>query len=322
MREEATYSIGLTPVINPKSNTPIVSNTNLNKWPAIKIKISYPTNSIRVKSLNPKESMVISLGNLSRPLKQWLELRFEPYGTDQILLWLGNKKMRLPEIRLTSTVLEIPGWDRTPSWDKSKSNNDNKFRGTLWLSNEWGKLLVVNELPLEDYLKWLAEISNTDNVEKIKTILVAARSYANWYTDINNRKFPGKAYDGSDDPDVFQKYLGYGYELRSGNIDNLVDETNGTIIQYQGKDIKPWYFNQSDGRTLSAKEYCTLNKGKDCQDVPYLQSVLDPAGNLWRKGHGVGISGAGATFLATQMDFTYDKIIKYFLDGVELKKIY
>jgi len=151
---------------------------------------------------------------------------------------------------------------------------------------------------------------------------VAARSYANWYTDPANRKFPGKKYDGSDDPDVFQKYLGYGYELRSPNISKLVDETNGIVIQHQGKNIKPWYFNQSDGRTLSAKEYCEQNKKTGCEDIPYLQSVLDPAGNLGRKGHGVGISGAGATFLATQMEFKYDQIIKYFLDGTEVKKIY
>jgi len=50
-------------------------------------------------------------------------------------------------------VLEVPGWDRIPTWDKSKMYNDNKFRGTLWISNDGGKLQVVNILPLEDYLK-------------------------------------------------------------------------------------------------------------------------------------------------------------------------
>lgn len=153
MREEATYSAGLTPVINPHYTTPIASNATLNKGPIIKIKLSYPTDSIRIRGLSPSEPMVISLGNLSRALKTGLELRFEPYSNNQILLWLGKKKMRLPEISLTSTVLEVPGWDRTPAWDKSKTYNDNKFRGTLHIMNEDGKLLVVNELPLEDYLK-------------------------------------------------------------------------------------------------------------------------------------------------------------------------
>ncbi len=328
VRKNATYAVGLVAVENPKAkiispevSAVIAQNTTLNKWPIVKIKLSYPTDSIRVKSFTT-EPMTIALGDRARALKQGIELRFEPYGTNQILLWLGNKKLRLPEIRLSSSILEVPGWDRTPTWDKNKTYNDNKFRGTLWVSNENGRLLVVNELPLENYLKWLAEISNTDNVEKIKTILVAARSYANWYIDPANRKFPGKPYDWSDDPDVFQKYLGYGYEQRSPMISKLVDETNGIIIQYKGNKIKPWYFNQSDGQTLSYKQYCELNKKTGCDDIPYLQSVTDPAGNLGRKGHGVGISGAGATFLATQMDWKYDQIIKYFLDGTEVKKIY
>lgn len=139
-----------------------------------------------------------------------------------------------------------------------------------------GKIEIINELPLEDYLKGIAEISNGDNQEKMKTIIVAARSYALWYTDPANRKFPGKDYDGSDDPEVFQKYLGYGYEQRSAQSAKIVDVTNGQVITYSGALIKPWYFNESDGRTRSAKEYCESNGGKNCPDIPYLQSVNDP----------------------------------------------
>lgn len=54
--------------------------------------------------------------------------------------------------------------------------------------------------------------------EKIKTITVAARSYAKYYMNPQNRKYDTKLYDGSDDPDSFQKYLGYGYEARSPNV--------------------------------------------------------------------------------------------------------
>ncbi len=110
--------------------------------------------------------------------------------------------------------------------------NDNLFRGKIEIRNENGRIVLINELPLEDYLKGLAETSNGDHVEKMKTIIVAARSYAYFYTKAENRKFPGKPYDGSDDPDVFQKYLGYGYELRSPNAAKYVDETNGEMITY------------------------------------------------------------------------------------------
>lgn len=101
----------------------------------------------------------------------------------------------------------------------------------------------------------------TGTMKKIKTILVAARSYAYFYSKPENRKFPGKSYDGSDNPDEFQKYLGYGYEKRSPNSSRLVEATNGQIITYNGESIKPWYFDESSGQTISAKDYC-LNRVK------------------------------------------------------------
>lgn len=65
----------------------------------------------------------------------------------------------------------------------------------------------------------------------------------------------------------------------------LVDATNGQIITYEGVPIKPWYFSESSGQTLSARQYCenrrengTLSKNTVCKDIPYLQSVTDPGG--------------------------------------------
>ena len=149
----------------------------------------------------------------------------------------------------------------------------------------------MNELPLEDYLRGLGEVSNTDNPEKIKTITVAARSYARHYMERANRKYNTTLYDGSDNSDSFQKYLGYSYEMRSPNVSREVKNTLGQVITYKGKIVKAWYFSSSTGRTLSYKEYCEANTRKTCADIPYLQSVLDGAGSgRVQSGHGVGIS--------------------------------
>jgi SpoIID/LytB domain protein len=94
--------------------------------------------------------------------------------------------------------------------------------------------------------------------------------------DTKNRKFATNIYDGSDNPDEFQKYLGYGYESRSPNVAKMVDITRGQVITYSGALIKAWYHSSSDGRTLSALEYCQKNGSKNCQDIPYLKSVVDP----------------------------------------------
>ena len=94
--------------------------------------------------------------------------------------------------------------------------------------------------------------------------------------DTENRKFATNVYDGSDNPDEFQKYLGYGYESRSPNVAKMVDVTRGQVITYSGVLIKAWYHSSSDGQTLSALEYCLKNGSKNCVDIPYLQSVTDP----------------------------------------------
>ena len=111
---------------------------------------------------------------------------------------------------------------------------------------------------------------------------MAARSYANFYMQKENRKYNTDRYDGSDDPDSFQKYIGYSYELRSPNVAKIVDETRGKLIYFNNEIIKPWYFSVSDGKTLSHQEYCEQNLPtnftKKCENIPYLQSVSDPAG--------------------------------------------
>lgn len=210
---------------------------------------------------------------------------------------------------LNNGVIEIVNFENRPEWNKSL--NDNLFRGIIEIQNVDGKLTIINELPLEDYLKGIAEISNGDPVEKIKTIIILARSYAKYYRD-TGKKFPGKPYDLDDDPDHTQKYRGYGLELRSPNIVAAAEETRGEIVTYDGKAIITPYFNQSDGRTRSAEEVWGW------KDSPYLKSVPDEfCGTKELLGHGVGLSGCGSTILAKQGK-TAEEIIKYYYKGVEI----
>ncbi|MEK7523734.1 MAG: SpoIID/LytB domain-containing protein [Patescibacteria group bacterium] len=214
--------------------------------------------------------------------------RFEP---------LGNK------------ILTLANYENHPAWNTAL--NDNTYRGILEVQKIDGGLRVISELPLEDYLKGLGEVSNGDPKEKIKTIIIMARSYAKYYRDLK-RKFPGKPYDLDDDPDHTQKYIGYSLEARSPNITAAVQETTGQIVKYQGKPILTPYFSQSDGRTRSAEEVWGW------KDTPYLISVPDEfCMEKKLKGHGVGLSGCGATELANQGK-TATEIIQYYLKGVEI----
>ncbi|MFK7780011.1 MAG: N-acetylmuramoyl-L-alanine amidase [Candidatus Gracilibacteria bacterium] len=277
----------------------IVQNEDEN----IKIKLSYPNN----------DAITIKTGDVLVDITR--------IGNS---IYIKGKKFNVLKIpkKDPESILKITSWNRIPTWDTGEKYNDNKFRGDLIIYAKNNKLIVVNSLEVEDYLKGLGEVSNSEVTEKIKTIIIAARSYATRYTT-KDRKFPGEFYDGVDDPNIFQKYLGYGLEERSPNINKIVEETKGKVITYEGKLIKPWYFSNSDGQTLSFYEYCNVRYSDEICSVeakkyPYFQSVVDKGSEGKTKaGHGVGISGAGVSYFASK-GWSYDMIIKYFLKGVDV----
>jgi hypothetical protein len=209
-------------------------------------------------------------------------------------------------------VLEVTNFERRPSWNASY--NDNLFRGAIELRMVDNEYAVINELPLEDYLKGLAEEPNSEKYEKIKAIMVAARSYAKFYMHYAE-KFPGKPYHLNDDPAYCQKYLGYGYESRAPNIAKAVEATEGQVVTYQGQLIKTPYFSSSDGKTRSALEVWNWN-------APYLVQVNDSycSGNTL-SGHGVGMSGCGARGMA-EAGKTYKQILNYYYTNTEVTDLW
>lgn len=188
--------------------------------------------------------------------------------------------------------------------------NDNEFRGAVETRKIDGKLTVINELPIEDYLKGVAEAVNNTPIEKTKALSILARTYAMYYMT-KAEKFPGKPYHLDDDPKNTQKYLGLSFEKRAPNVVKAVKETKGQIVIYEGKLVKTPYFSQSDGRTRGAEEVWGW------KNAPYLISVPDPACKGPLKGHGVGLSGCGADAMARQGK-TAEEIIKYYYKGVEI----
>ncbi len=209
------------------------------------------------------------------------------------------------------SILRIDNYEHRPAWNTSY--NDNEYRGALEVHRYENVLHVVNDVNIEDYLKGLAEISATDPYEKIKAVIVLARSYAYFYANLAE-KFPGAPFNLSDDPERSQKYLGYGFEKRNTTGVKAVVDTKDRVVTYNGKLIKTPYFSSDDGRTRSAQEVWGWT------DTPYLASVDDPGcKGMTMQGHGVGLSGCGSLYFAN-LGKKYDEIIKYYFKGVEIKK--
>jgi hypothetical protein len=209
--------------------------------------------------------------------------------------------------------LEVTDLSRPVSW--LPGANDNKFRGKLELryTPKTDKVWLINELPIETYLKGIAETSNVSPMEFQKTLLTAARTYAMYHvTRATKHADEFFIVDATYD----QVYKGYGQEARSPNIVAAVDATRGLVVTYQDKIAITPYFSRSDGRTRSWSEvwYGTVDW---CIGKPVPQ---DAGKTLW--GHGVGMSASGALAMAAHEGKLYDEILKYFYTGIELKRFY
>lgn len=213
------------------------------------------------------------------------------------------------------TILRVDNWTRGASWDSKI--NDNEFRGMLEVRMDGTTTNVINELPIEDYLKGLAETLNGDPVEKKKAIVVAARNYVLYYSTVGKgTKFPGKPYDIDDNPEHSQKYMGYGYEKRSPLSVKSVDDTAGIIIKYQGNVVRAPYFSSDDGRTRGAAETWGW------KNADFLISVDDPyCAGMSMAGHGVGMSGCGSLAMAKNGK-SYQGILHYYYQNVTIEKVW
>jgi peptidoglycan hydrolase-like amidase len=179
------------------------------------------------------------------------------------------------------------------------------------------KFVVINDLPFNDYMKWIGETSETDGKEKIKLMSLLAKSYVLFYLNGKNKhpSIPeGVSYTAIDSPDMFQKYIWAGGEKTFKIYQTLLKASKNQILLYDGYvPILP-YFSCSVGFTFSAQEK------RWRVDTPYLQSRYDQEKCVDFQGHGVGLSGKGAQYLATQ-GRTSAEILDYYYPGVKITTI-
>ncbi len=210
--------------------------------------------------------------------------------------------------------MEIADFSRPVGW--LPGANDNTFRAQLELryTPATDSVWIINELPIEWYLKGIAETSNSSPPEFQRTLLTAARTYAMYHVQ-RGTKHADESYIV--DAKYDQVYRGYGAEARDPNVVAAVDATRGQIVTYQGKLAITPYYSRSDGRTRAWSEVW----GGGSQ-YPWLVSVpvpWDQGKTLW--GHGVGMSATGALGMANDGK-GFVEILKYFFPGTELRKAY
>ncbi len=192
-----------------------------------------------------------------------------------------------------------------------------RYRGVLECRVIDGQLVLINELPLEEYMRGLAEEPDTEPYEKQRAFAVAARTYAAYYLNPAYRKFPGKPYDGSDSPAEFQLYGGVDFEGRNPRWLQAVQSTKNLVLTVDGRVLRTPYFSANDGRTRSPEEA----GWKNFPDAEVFAAKDDP----WCKGetlrgHGVGMSGCGAKGQANEGK-TGEEILRYYYTGAAVSEL-
>lgn len=193
-----------------------------------------------------------------------------------------------------------------PDKDGYVSTKGKWYHGKLMVKNVGGKLTVINDIDLEDYLKGIvpSEMPPAWEFEALKAQAIAARSFAL----ANLGKQAKYGYDLKDNTED-QAYGGASAET---NITNkAVEETHGLVLTYDMKIISA-YYSASAGGMSSTSVWGGY--------APYLRSVPSFDENVPKKGHGVGMSQHGANNLAKQGYNAY-QILQYFYQNVKFAKL-
>ena len=207
-------------------------------------------------------------------------------------------------------------------WNKMKANKivikpeENGFvsvkrkwyRGKFKIINDGDSLTVINDIPLEKYLRGVvpSEMPSSWEHEAHKAQAIAARSYA-----IANRGKRAKyGYDLKDTPED-QAYGGASAE--KVNTNEAVEETAGIVLVCQGKIVPAYYSASAGGRTNTGGQVWS-------HDLPFLKSVPSFDDGVKKNGHGVGMSQYGANNLAKRGYNAY-QILKYFYANTKFARV-
>ena len=152
----------------------------------------------------------------------------------------------VPEgIALGEEVLPYFGVRIVPASDAAISLNGKRLRGAIEIVRQKNlKLLVVNHVELEDYLRGVLSKEAPDYwpAEALKAIAIAARTYALY------QRFTKELGDYDVTGDVMSQDYG-GKTAERASTTRAVKATDGWILMYNGQLFPSFYYSTCGGRT-------------------------------------------------------------------------
>lgn len=143
--------------------------------------------------------------------------------------------------------------------------NGKKLKGNLKLEKKNGSLILVNEIPLESYVKGVLASEmpigkGRENFESLKALAICARTYAS-----------RKIIENKSGYDIYSDVRDQVYKGDNGIqiISDAVDQTKGMILTFNSEAAIIYYHSTCGGRTEDSENVFTQ------YPVPYLKSIVD-----------------------------------------------
>lgn len=145
------------------------------------------------------------------------------------------------------------------------SNRDfiGSYFGTITVISKKEGLILVNQLPIEQYLYGVvpSEMPSSYEMEALKAQAICARSYA-----YCQQKQPLYSQYGAQIDDTTHCQV-YRPQKQQARVIQAVDQTRGRVLTYKGKQIQAYYFSTSCGATANGGD-----AWPQMSNCPYLKS--------------------------------------------------
>ena len=171
--------------------------------------------------------------------------RIKVLKKDETFTWTSviDKKSKKKKIDYLNETLIIK-----PAKDVFVFNN-NEYRGKVSLKLTENGANVVNELPIEDYLRGVVgrEIGSNSPDESLKAQSVIARTYAYAHKGRHSA-------DGADVCNTTHCQVYFGKSAERESVDKAIKNTRGYILTYNGNPISALYHATCGGMTSNNEE--------------------------------------------------------------------
>lgn len=140
-----------------------------------------------------------------------------------------------------------------------------EYEGEFELITTAEGIVVINELPVETYLKAVvpSEMPASYELEALKAQAVCARTYA--YRQMENYGYPEYQAHVNDSTD----YQVYGNSKAQKSTNQAIKETCGQVVYFDGNIVTTYYYSTSCGKTTDMRAWGAKHTGENA----YLKAV-------------------------------------------------